>query len=169
MTTRMPIYIVLIWVLFVIADFLNRLVETSVASPSLGEYGAHVCSILRLAGFMIILIYFLITTAEAQHYSGTDLFFIGLSWVALTVMFEFLYMHYFRYKAWDAIFIHYNIMQGRLRLFILLIQLLAPMILGIWRSNLVRNTYQDDYRIDRVRPTSTNNIPNSGKNKNGWW
>ena len=57
---------------------------------------------------------------------GAVFFCIGLQWVVMTLLFEFIFGHYVTGKSWSALFQVFNIMQGDLFILILLVTLISP-------------------------------------------
>lgn len=129
------------WFVFVAADIINGMITEVFASPELGEYNGYFFGEIRLIGFIIIVVYLLMIVPETEILTKFDLIFIGIFWVVLTILFEFLYMHYFRNKPWDMIFQSYDITKGRLAGLVLLLKLLLPFLLGIWRQAIVTKRY----------------------------
>ena len=53
---------------------------------------------------------------------------IGLLWVALTVAFEFLFFHYVGGHSWSELLANYNVLKGRVWVFVLAWVAIAPYV-----------------------------------------
>lgn len=58
--------------------------------------------------------------------SGRQAMFIGMFWLALTVAFEFLFFHYVGGHSWPELWANYDVLHGRMWVFVLLWVALAP-------------------------------------------
>ena len=59
---------------------------------------------------------------------------VGLIWLGLTVAFEFLFMHHVRGMPWSRLLHDYNVLEGRVWVFVLLWVFLAPLVVHRVRS-----------------------------------
>jgi hypothetical protein len=143
MTARTLLYTIVLWILFIFAGFLSNWFGEMLAFPAPDEYYRHVCDILRLIAIVIALVYVFSRTMEVQQCAAADLIFIGFFWVAATVIYEFVYGHYFRGIAWNTAFADYNIVKGKLRAFVLLAELITPYLFGARRHSMIRRIQQD--------------------------
>ena len=144
MTTRVLLYTVVTWVLFVIAGTMNDWLARVSSSPMLSEYGSHICSTMRLLAFVIAAAYIFVKALEIRRYTQADLLFIGLFWFAMTVLFEFVYRHYFRRYSWGAVLGDYNFLNGRLMASVLLAKLFGPYLFGLRRHIIIRRAHIDE-------------------------
>jgi hypothetical protein len=55
---------------------------------------------------------------------------IGIFWVVLTIIFEFVFGHYVMGHSWQKLFADYNIFNGRLWILVLINNITAPLISG---------------------------------------
>ena len=118
----------IIWILFVFLAVLNGTFRQKFISPKLGEYPGHVISTI-----ILILLVFAVTFFFVRHLQTSltrDLLTIGIFWVVLTVLFEFVFGHYAMGNPWSQLFADYNIFRGRLWCLVLLNNLIAPFICG---------------------------------------
>ncbi|MDI6884991.1 MAG: hypothetical protein QMD22_01305 [archaeon] len=79
----------------------------------------------------MIMIIFLFLSNVNIAYTTTDLLLIGTFWVILTVLFEFIFFHYGRGESWDTLLANYNILKGRLWIFVLVTVFIAPLLVGL--------------------------------------
>lgn len=55
---------------------------------------------------------------------------VGLFWVVITIIFEFVFGHYVMGNSWQKLFADYNLLDGRLWVLVLINNLSAPLISG---------------------------------------
>jgi hypothetical protein len=118
-----------VWLLlFVVAFSLGAMRELLIA-PAIGEQAAHVVGTL---GFVAVLLG--ITAVFVRHIrprcSPTDLWLVGLLWLALTAAFEFLFFHYATGKPWEVLLADYNVLRGRIWVLVPLTELFGPPLIG---------------------------------------
>jgi hypothetical protein len=130
MTSRTMFYVIVTWVIFVFANSGNELINETLASPELNEYGGHVCSVLRLFAFVVFACYIFVSRLQIRRYSQADLLFIGIVWFGLSVASDIIHRHYFKHSSWEMTLLEYNIFQGRIRAFVLLAELFGPYLFG---------------------------------------
>ena len=78
-----------IWILFVFLAIINGGIRNEYISPKLGEYTGHVVSSIILISLIFVVTYFFIKYLKIN--SAKDFLFIGVFWVVLTVIFEFVF------------------------------------------------------------------------------
>lgn len=129
MDTKILIYALGIWFLFMIFFIMNGTLRNYVYAPVIGEWEGHVVSSFIGIGFILLVTYislkFLLT-----GYSNMDLIMLGLFWFSLTVAFEFIFGHFIAGHSWEKLLADYNIMKGRIWSLVLLTTLTAPYIIG---------------------------------------
>jgi hypothetical protein len=59
--------------------------------------------------------------------NGREALVVGVVWVALTGAFEFLAGHYAFANSWERLIADYNVFCGRIRILVLLANLVAPL------------------------------------------
>lgn len=60
--------------------------------------------------------------------SGREALSIGLFWAALTVAFEFIFFHYVGGRSWSELIANYNVLKGRVWVFLVLWISVAPYV-----------------------------------------
>ncbi len=116
------------WCILVVLAIINGAFRQKVILPKVGEQKAHVISTITF-----ILMQFLVICFYIKLNSITDisiLLIIGLYWIVLTVLFEFVFGHYVMKHPWKKLLADYNVFKGRLWLFVLINNLAAPLIAG---------------------------------------
>ena len=119
---------ILTWFLFIPFVFMNAAVRELVYKPFTGELLAHQVSTITGSVAFFLLAYFLL-----RHYMyntpNNKLLLIGLMWVALTIVFEFGLGIFVTGASWNKMLNDYNIGQGRIWIFFLVIILITPFII----------------------------------------
>ena len=80
---------------------------------------------------MFLILQFLIIYLFVKRIKLTETYialFIGIFWLVLTIIFEFLFGHFVIGHSWEKLFADYNIFKGRLWLLVLLNNVIAPII-----------------------------------------
>lgn len=72
--------------------------------------------------------------ALASPSSGTEALRVGLFWAALTVTFEFVAFHYLGGHSWAELLANYNVLQGRVWVFLVLWIAVAPYVFFRFRG-----------------------------------
>jgi hypothetical protein len=114
-----------IWIVLLILAVLNGALREAFISPRLGEPAGHVISTGILCATIFLVAWLSIPWIEVR--SGRDVLLIGIQWVVLTVAFEFLAGHYLFGNSWDRLLADYNVFRGRIWVFVLVANLLAPL------------------------------------------
>jgi uncharacterized membrane protein (DUF441 family) len=108
---------------------INGTLRNQVYGPKMAELFAHQLStLIYIAIFIIVLVLFFSRTTVP--YVRKDLVMIGISWLFLTIMFEFVFGHYVMGHSWSRLFNDYNIFQGRIWVLVLITELIGPYLIG---------------------------------------
>ena len=135
MEFKILLYALGIWVIFLILAIVNAIVRESIYAPRLGEDLGHAVSSIIAIIYTLAITYWFIDRIKADVI-GTDLLWIGVLWLILTVIFEFGFGHYVMGRSWDYLLADYNILKGRLWSLVLLTMLIAPPLWGLILSKL---------------------------------
>ncbi len=127
------IKVILTWLFFVPIAIVNGIIREKFYKPYVKDLPAHQISTVIASVLFIILSYFMLRT-EILNTSLSDLFIIGLVWVAMTVIFEFGFGHYIDGVSWEQLFEDYNIFKGRVWGLFLLVIFLSPYLVKIIKS-----------------------------------
>lgn len=117
-----------IWFLLAALAIFNGAIRTLFILPAFGEQTAHVIGTLIFLLFQFIVIYFFIRKASITETS--ELIKIGVFWVIISIIFEFIFGHFVMGHSWEKLFADYNILKARLWSLVLLNNLAAPLITG---------------------------------------
>ncbi|RSK40414.1 hypothetical protein [Mangrovimonas spongiae] len=99
------------WFPMVLIAIINGLFREKVIANKLNELQAHQLSTLSMIIFFGIYVWVLFKIFKPESTNQTLL--IGLLWLVLTVIFEFLFGHYVVGHPWNKLLLDYNILKGR--------------------------------------------------------
>lgn len=117
---------VLAWIPMVLIAIFNASIRELVYGKYLSELRAHQVS--TVIGIFLFGLYIWIITNIWQIQSTTQALMIGLIWLGLTVAFEFLFGHYVMHHPWSKLLADYNLLAGRVWIFVLIWTAIAPLI-----------------------------------------
>ncbi len=112
------------WLGLVALAILNGLIREKTYKKKMGDLGAHQLS--TLTGLILFSAYIFLLTRICPLQSGKQAIAIGLIWMVMTVIFEFIFGHYVMKHSWSKLLADYNIFKGRLWLLILIFTTIAP-------------------------------------------
>lgn len=118
---------VIAWFPMIVIAIVNGLFREKFLANHFNELRAHQLS----TASMIVLfgIYVWIIFKIWAPISSSQAIIIGLIWLVLTVIFEFLFGHYIAGHSWDKLLRDYNILKGRVWVLILIWIAIAPYII----------------------------------------
>ena len=114
-----------IWLFLLILAVLNGAMRERLITPRLGKQGGHIASTAILCAAIILVAWLSISWMGPKN--GREALIVGLVWVALTVVFEFLAGHYAFGNSWERLIADYNVFRGRIWILVLLANLFAPL------------------------------------------
>lgn len=129
MNARLFLYSFGIWFILVIFAILNGAIRNAVYKPKLGELPAHQISTVIMVCIILLVVYLFIKKIKID-FTKTDLILIGVFWLFLTIVFEFIFGHYVMGNSWEVLFADYKIHKGRLWSLVLITTLIAPYFIG---------------------------------------
>ncbi|MCF6354009.1 MAG: hypothetical protein L3J26_02730 [Candidatus Polarisedimenticolaceae bacterium] len=123
-----------IWFVIVLAAIMNGMLREKILVPIIGSNLA-----LPLSGVSLAIIVFVaslifipfIGASEAKVYIA-----IGLFWVVLTLLFEFIFGHFVAGKPWKDVMQVFNVKKGDLFLVVLCVTAISP-----WFAAKVRGLF----------------------------
>jgi len=115
------------WFLFMILAIINAGIRNGVYKPIVGDLTAHQISTLIFA-IVIFVVTYLILRFSDLNLSDSQALFMGITWVILTIGFEFIAGHYAFGNSWEKLLADYNILNGRIWSLVLLIEFIAPLV-----------------------------------------
>ena len=120
------------WVGLVILAILNGTIRVAVYGPSMSDLSAHQVS--TAIGLSLFGIYIWIFTGIFRIASSKQAIVIGVMWLSMTIIFEFLFGHYVIGHSWAKLFEDYNVLKGRVWLLVLIWTTVAPYLFYRIRS-----------------------------------
>lgn len=124
-----------VWLVIIAAETVHGTLRVLFLEPYFGDFRAR--QIAVFSGAVIILIIALLFIRFVRAAGNFQLFAVGLFWLALTLIFELSLGRFVLNLSWQRIFSDYNIGQGGLLTFGLIILLLAPLIASSFRRFLL--------------------------------
>jgi hypothetical protein len=117
-----------IWVILAISAIAVAVFRNGVLLPPFGEQTAHQVGTLLYLILQFLIIYLFVKKSDLKKYS--TLLSVGIYWLVLTIIFEFIFGHYVIGHSWEKLFADYNISEGRLWVLVLINNVTAPLISG---------------------------------------
>lgn len=115
------------WFPMVFMAIANGLFREKFLANYLNELHSHQVS---TASFVLLFgIYVWILFMLWPPISSNQVVLISLTWLILTVIFEFLFGHYIAGHSWEKLLQDYNILQGRIWALVLIWIVIAPYII----------------------------------------
>jgi hypothetical protein len=133
------------WIPGIPLAIVNGLLRESVYRRFLTELSAQQVSALS---FIVLFgIYVWLIDRWLRLSSSKEALRVGLTWLALTVAFEFLFGHYVMGQPWERLGHDYNLLAGRLWVLVLVWITLSPLALYLLRD---RPTISWEDRTNRL-------------------
>jgi hypothetical protein len=117
-----------IWFILAISAIVVATFRVGVLMPQFGEQTAHQLGTILYLIVQFIIIYLFIKKIKIRE--AKTLLGIGLLWVFITMIFEFIFGHYVMGHSWQKLFADYNLFSGRLWVLVLINNVVAPLISG---------------------------------------
>jgi hypothetical protein len=124
------------WLVMLLVSVANGAARDFTYSRYLGELAAHQISTasgILLLGAVIWAFGRLVPPASAREAVS-----VGLFWAALTVAFEFLFFHIVGGHSWAELLANYNVLEGRVWVFVVLWIAVAPCAFFRFRTAITR-------------------------------
>ena len=116
----------IVWFLMLVLASVNGAIREALLIPMMGDVAGRAASTLTLSGLVLLLTYLTIRWIHPR--SGRETWIIGILWVTLTLVFEFLAGHYLFGNAWGQLLEDYNVFRGRIWILVLITIALAPWV-----------------------------------------
>ncbi|WP_298894577.1 hypothetical protein [uncultured Psychroserpens sp.] len=116
----------LAWIPMVFIAILNGLFREKVLASRFKELVAHQLSTVTLIVLFGIYVWILLRFLKLE--SAKEALQLGVFWLGCTVVFEFLFGHYVAGHSWSKLFNDYNILEGRVWIFVLIWTTIAPYV-----------------------------------------
>ncbi|MEA5536803.1 hypothetical protein [Crocosphaera sp. XPORK-15E] len=116
----------LAWIPMVFIAILNGIIRESTYGKPLTELQAHQVS--TLTGVLLFGFYIWGLTYLFPLTSSIEAIMIGVLWLGLTVIFEFVFGYYVAKHSWQKLLEDYNLFAGRVWVIVLLWIMTAPLM-----------------------------------------
>ena len=120
--------VVIVWFLFMPIAILNGVVRNSFYQPLIGELPAHQLSTLIGVFIFMGFVYFVLGKKISQLSWKSNLL-VGMIWLLMTILFEFVFGHYVVGHSWQKLFYDYNIFAGRIWSLFLISEFFTPLFI----------------------------------------
>lgn len=110
----------------IIIGITNGILRESTYGKYLNELRAHQVS--TALGVCLFGLYIWVLTRFWHIQSSQQAIAIGLIWLGLTVVFEFTFGRYIAGHSWSQLFRDYNLLAGRVWIFVLIWIAIAPLL-----------------------------------------
>lgn len=114
-----------VWLFVAVAAMINGMFRSLFLVPRVGEHTAHVLSVLVLM-IVVLMSSSVLVNRLLRDYANSDLFLIGILWVALSVSVDFIFEYYVLSVPWRTILQDYNLFSGRIWILVLTTELIGP-------------------------------------------
>lgn len=115
---------VVVWVPMVLIAIANGALRQAWYGQHVGELQAH--QISTASGLLLFGVYIWIVIAVWRPESSGQALAVGLLWLGLTVVFEFVFGRYVAGHPWSKLLQDYNLLAGRVWVIVLLFVTLGP-------------------------------------------
>ncbi|MGB5710346.1 MAG: hypothetical protein WBM44_05500 [Waterburya sp.] len=131
---------IIIWLVFILAESLNGTARILWLVPYLGDRPAHQISFVIGSVLVLTIAILFVRWLQASHFS--QLLYVGVLWLLLTVVFEIVLGRLILGYSWSQIGADYNLLQGGLMPIGLVLLVLAPFIAAKIRGVLPNRKQQ---------------------------
>lgn len=131
----MALRYILFWFVLMLVAVGNGILREATYGKSVGELTAHQISTVSGMAFTGVVVYFVSRAWPLR--SSTQAWLIGISWLVLTVSFEFIFGHYVTGHTWERLLLDYNLLAGRVWLAFLIWVFTMPYV--FYKFNEKRN------------------------------
>ena len=135
MTINLFLKTSMIWLVIALMAIINGILRENVLIPNLGPHIA-----IPASGMMLSILVFIVTYLSfplfGKHHTFSYLF-IGVQWVFMTLLFEFIFGHYVMGKSWSTLLQVFDIRKGDLMIVVLLVSLISPLFVARIKNNIL--------------------------------
>ena len=123
-----------IWLVLICAEILHGIARGIFLVPHVGEFRSNQIGVFT--GSIIILVIALAFVRWIGATRTTDLLAVGFLWLVLTLAFEVCFGRFVVGASWERLAADYNVLEGGLLPFGMLVLLLSPLIAGKLRGSV---------------------------------
>jgi hypothetical protein len=126
-----------LWFPMVIIAIINGTIRQLFFINFTDELSAHQLSVI--SGITFFAIYVWYVTGKWRIDSPLSAIKIGVLWLIMTVIFEFIFGHYVMGNSWQKLLHDYNILEGRLWVVVLFWTTISPFVFYLIRRQELNN------------------------------
>lgn len=115
-----------IWFVLIFSEIIHGILRELILAPLVGHFRSNQIGVFTGSVIIIAIAYFAIRWIGANRLG--ELLTVGIIWLALMVAFEFLFGRLVVKMPWEELLAGYNIAEGGLMPFGLLVLLFSPVI-----------------------------------------
>jgi hypothetical protein len=115
-----------VWFILAVSAIVVAIFRIGVLLPPFGDQTAHQLGTVLYLIVQFVIIFFFIKMMKIKK--TKTLLGIGVFWVVITIIFEFVFGHYVMGHSWQKLFADYNLLNGRLWVLVLINNIAAPLI-----------------------------------------
>ena len=134
---RIFIRSVVVWLVLIAAEILHGIARGIFLVPHVGEFRSNQIGVFT--GSFIILVIAVAFVRWIGTSRPAQLLMVGLLWLALTLAFEILFGRFVMGLPWERLASDYNVLEGGLLPFGMLVLLLSPSIASKLRRTIKRD------------------------------
>lgn len=116
----------LLWFPMIVIAIFNGALRQGIYITFIDNLSAHQLS--AVSGILLFALYIWIITGKWKIKSSKESVQIGLMWLLMTIVFEFLFGHFIMGHTWEKLLYDYNILEGRLWIIVLIWVTISPFI-----------------------------------------
>jgi hypothetical protein len=128
---------VVVWLVLIAAEILHGIARGILLVPYVGEFRSNQIGVF--SGSAIILVIAVVFVRWIGASRPAQLLMVGLLWLALTLAFEILFGRFVMGLSWERLASDYNVLEGGLLPFGMLVLLLSPLIASKLRRTIKRD------------------------------
>ncbi|EIF51619.1 MULTISPECIES: hypothetical protein [Sulfurovum] len=128
MTVNLFLKTSMIWLIIAFMAIINGIFRENVLVGMIGPNMAVPVSGITLSMIVLIVTYVSFPLFGKHH--ALTYFVIGLQWVLMTLLFEFIFGYYVMGKSWSDISEVFHIMRGNLFIIVLAVSLISPLLMA---------------------------------------
>jgi len=117
-----------VWLVVIVAEILHGIARGVFLVPHVGEFRSNQIGVFT--GSIIILAIAVVFVRWIGATRITELLAVGLLWLILTLAFEILFGRFVVGASWERLAADYNVLEGGLLPFGMLVLMLSPLIAG---------------------------------------
>jgi hypothetical protein len=125
-----------VWLVLICAETLHGIARGIFLVPHVGEFRSNQIGVFT--GSVLILVIALIFVRWIGATGRAQLLIVGLLWLGLTLAFEMLFGRFVMGASWERLAADYNVLEGGLLPFGMIVLLLAPLVAGSVRGAVPR-------------------------------